>query len=520
LALPKPINNRNKEKNKKQQEELVRDVSRTAAALSAAETVERFGSANAEFIKGYAGLDNEAGLVFDRSLKKIYEYKVNPEYANQNIKQQAGFSAEVAATSRDNAEAIINKSDIRTVRSEDVSGYGKNHPVVDRVQLLDGRIIDGSESQMKFVANRDDLFRKIASDNGKFSRYRGSKLELPSEQYEGAKEFCLDKAQKLRQQAETVAEAGKADVAEKLRREADNYTELAGNVRDSGLTTEEAIFYRKYPELATALDIGRTSHRAGVDAAKIGIVIGGMTTLIQNSIAVAQGKKELGEAAKDTVIGTGKAAALGYSTGFAGSAIKGAMQQSPKGFLRAIAKTNLPTLIVSTCVSLAVPIKKLVCGEIDGTTFLQEIGEKGSSMLSAGMYAAVGQLLIPIPIVGGVIGGMIGHALSSVFYKAAVESGRRVKQSREELQRIREIEKAARIEIDKQQALLDEFVRNEIPELKSYVQEFTSMLDGYGSVDEMAAGVNKIASLLGRALEFQSNEEFCRFMEADISLQL
>ena len=58
------------------------------------ETVQRGGSANAEFIKGYTGRDNETGKVFAKSLEGISKYKVNPDWSENNIKQQAGFEAE------------------------------------------------------------------------------------------------------------------------------------------------------------------------------------------------------------------------------------------------------------------------------------------------------------------------------------------------------------------------------------------------------------------------------------------
>jgi len=127
------------------QNEIEKDRARTASALSTHETVQRFGSANAEYVKGYRGVDNETGQRFAKGLVDIAQHKVNddPLYAAQNIKQQAGFSAEVATTSRDNAEAIINRSDVRTSRTDDLPQYGKNHNVVDRVQLLDGQVNRG-----------------------------------------------------------------------------------------------------------------------------------------------------------------------------------------------------------------------------------------------------------------------------------------------------------------------------------------------------------------------------------------
>ena len=148
--------------------EIVHDIARNGVALATNETVSRFGSATAEFIKGYRGIDNETGQKFAKGLADIAKHKVNldPGEAAKNIKQQAGYAAEVAATSRDNAEAIIQGSDVRTWRSDDRSQFGRNHNVVDRVQVLNDEIIEGSQAQMKFVGDRDQLFDRIAREDG------------------------------------------------------------------------------------------------------------------------------------------------------------------------------------------------------------------------------------------------------------------------------------------------------------------------------------------------------------------
>lgn len=500
------------------------DIVNISVALSTSETVNRHGSAAAEFIKGYRGKDNETGQKFAKGLVDIANHKVNddPQYAKQNIKQQAGYSAEVATTSRDNAKAIINGSKIRTSRSDDLPEFGRNHNVVDRVQILDGKIIEGSQSQMKFVGNRDQLFDDIAKENGGFARYRGVKLELPSEQFEGAASFCRDKAQTLREQADKVEQHGKSDVAAKLRRDAENYEQLADNVRDSGLTTEQAIFYREHPEIATARDIARTSHLAGMEGAKYGAIIGGSISLLQNILATAQGKKELGEAAKDLLFDTSKAGVIGYATAFVGSALKGGMQQSGNQTLSTLAKTNAPTLALNICLSLGSSIKRYITGEISEAQLLNEVGEKGAGMLSSSMMAALGQLAIPIPFVGAAIGGMIGYSLSSMFYQSALDAARGVELSREQLTRIRAIESAARDRVAKEQAQLDAFTQREIPQLREETNRLISVVNtvSSGGPDALAGAINHYATLLGKQLQFQTMIEFDDFMSSDQPLTL
>lgn len=557
-------------------EEIARDITRTAAALSTSETVNRYGSANAEYLKGYSGVDHETGQKFAKGLADIAKHKVHadPDLAKQNIKQQAGFSAEVAATSRDNAEAIISGSKVRTSRSDDLPHYGRNHNVVDRVQILDGQIIEGSQAQMKFVGDRNQLLDDIAREDGKFTRYQGTKLELPSEQFEGSKAYYLEEAKKLRERAQSIAadpakadqviklqreaeafeklvaskdfqpkpaadycrdqarqrrlnadaaeKNGNTDAAAKLRREADNYDQLADNVSDSGLTTEDAIFYRKHPEFATLRDIARTSHRAGMEGAKYGAAIGGSISLLQNLLATAQGDKAVGEAVQDLAVDTAKAGAMGYATAFAGAALKGGMQQSSSQTLRTLSNTNAPALAINICLSLGSSVKRYVTGEISEAQLLTEVGEKGAGMLSSGMMAALGQLAIPVPFVGAAIGGMIGYTLSSLFYQATLDAARGVELSRQQLARTRAIQAAARDRIADEQARLDAFTQRELPQLRKETEHLFAIVNSNASAsaDVLAAAINQFATLLGKQLQFQTMAEFDDFMNSDLPLKL
>src|SRR5690606_6844182 len=109
-------------------------------------------------------------------------------------------------------------------------------------------------------------------------------------------------------------ELGDTERAGAFRNKANNYDRLEKNIRDAGLTSEEALQYRLNPLRETFKDIATTSHRAGVEGAKYGAAIGGSISLITNlCLCVVEGKDPR-EAVKDAAIDTGKAAALGYGT--------------------------------------------------------------------------------------------------------------------------------------------------------------------------------------------------------------
>lgn len=568
-------------------QEIASDKTRAGVALAASETINRHGSANAEYIKGYTGIDYETGQTLHDGLKSVSQKNTGPL-------QKAGTAAEIHATNRDNAKNIIDKTPARSARTDDLSRqYGANHPIADRLHVhADGTV---SYSQMKFEGDVDALIKKIVKKDGEYAKYldpqrvceerarrhldnalkldekaklaetRGQseiaaqhrknanalrtraarnqeigaseiKLELPTEQVDLVKKQCQDNASRLRADAaRREADAavqdrlGNPEGAQDLRNEAREFIEeadrndrLTDQVVDSGVSQDEANLAASEPLRTTVTSILKTSHRAGMEGAKFGAVIGGCISLLQNIFATAQGSKDIAAAAGDVALDTASAAAIGYGTGFVGAALKGGLQQSSRAGLRTLANTNAPALAVNICISLGTSVKRYVTGEITESQLLAEVGEKGSGMLSASMMAALGQLAIPIPFVGAAVGGMIGYTLSSMFYQSALDAARGAEASRELLERVHAIEAAARARIAEEQVALDNFLRREIPELQAETQRLFNVVNASApdQVDTLATAINRYAELLGRRLQFQSMAEFDVFMKSDETLRL
>ena len=500
-----------------------RQILDAATTMSTLETVQRYGNANAEYIKGYTGRDELTGQTFTHGLKKISGYKLDPVRPENSIAQQAGYAAEVAATSRDNAEAIISGSPVRTVRSDDHPQYRRNDDRVDRIRVLDGQIIEGSQSQMKFVGNRDRLLEKIAAPDGEFSRYRGLKLELPSEQYVDAEAYCRAQAADLRRQADVVDARGKPEVALHLRAKADNYEQLAGNLLDTGLTSDDAKFYRTHPLMATVRDIAHTSHRAGLEGARGAFMVGAAISMATNAYAVATERRGMIDAGRAVLVDGAVSAGMGYATAASGAALTAVMQQSGRQSLQVLSRTAAPAMVVDVCVTMTGCIRRYARGEIDGVQFLDEIGEKGSGMMASAMMAALGQIAIPVPVVGAAIGGMIGCTLSSIFYRETLEAARSADLAAERLALAIELNKAAREEILAQRLALAQFIAAELPVLNDETAQLLCALDTTQpeiDADGFAAAINRFALLLGSRLQFASLQEFDLFMTGDEPLRL
>lgn len=489
-----------------------------AIASSQFELTQRYGQAGAEYLKGYRGIDHETGQVFDRSLRQISESKINPEYAEQNIKQQAGYSAEIRSANRRNAKAIIEGRNSYTYRSEDVAGYGKNHNTIDLIEISDEKIIT---SQTKFISNQGDLLKKIACGQGggknDLSRYLDvDKLEVPTEQVESMKEICREKSKGLREQNANLKAKGKTDLAKLKLKQAENYEALEKKISDSGLSTEDAIRTRINPEKETFKEITRTSHQAGIEGAKLGAAIGGSVSLVSNAIALYSGDKTLCEATSETIKDTAKSAGMGYATGFSGSALKAYCSQSSSNTLRAVAKTNLPATIISICASTGKLIARYAKGEINEAELAQEMGLSLSGMLSASMFAGIGQIAIPIPVLGSLIGGMVGYAMTNTFYQSFFDVLKETKLSKQRREIVEMHCATAKIIANEYRKHITQLFDSKITQLKDTGQAMFDALDNPElSCDEFCAEMNRFALMLGKDLPIKNKAELDKVMQSN-----
>lgn len=498
---------------KKDKRKTLENVALTGAS---AEVVQRYGSAAKEHLVAYSGVDNETGMQLKKGLKDIAESKVNPENEYANLKQQAGFAAENKYTARENAERIINKDKTRVVNT-DTKGSGSYNQLYDHYIIdKNGNII--SAEQMKFVGNSPEACFKLLASK-KFQKYidADAKITVPSDYYDGVIKEADRQIAELEKKLE-YAKANHTDQVENIQEKLNKYKKLRRSIKNSNVSTKEALFAKQHPKLSTATDIAKISHRAGLEQAKYGAAIGGTVSIIQNAVALCKGDIEINEAGIAVVKDTTKAAVTSYAIGAAGSALKGVMQNSGSSVVRSISKTNLPAALVTTAVEAGKTLKKYISGEIDGLECLEELGEKGTGMVSSAMFATAGQMLIPIPVVGATVGAMVGYALSSACYKVLVDSLKEARFAHEE-----------RLRIEKECAevikMLEEYRKEMNEVVNKYMTEHTAVFNsafskmeeaiGMNDIDGFISGANLITKKLGGKVRYNNFEEFNAFMESD-----
>ncbi|WQX01551.1 hypothetical protein FE355_03570 [Helicobacter pylori] len=474
----------------------------------------------------YASANREHLSVLDR-LEEISKRKINPNYINQNINQQAGYSAEIKEQTRVNADNILAGKRERVCQYDDLSSEqkaqikkffpnyatpSKNHEIVDYVSVDErGNVIPNTAMQSKFVGrNGAECFEKFLSkDYDKYLK-NGMKMEIPKDFFGDFQKEANIKIKSLESQIAKQKGLGNFQKAAHLEEKLQKCKTIKAHTRPARVAKGEAIEARLNPNLSTAKDVASVSHQAGMNAAQTGALIGGGVSLITNVYeCVANGKDPI-KALKHTAIATLKGGALSYGSAFASSSFGGLMQSSTNKVIQSLGKGSLPAMFVGACVANATVLTRYFSGKIDETELLKQLGKTNATLVSSGAMAVAGQALIPIPVVGALVGGFVGAILSETCFNAFLKAREEAKLARQR-----------RIEIEKE---CHEFIKlleayqNQFKEVfKRYFHETTKFFNqnfdeleraSYAGDADLAIAVNnKSREWLGQKALFDNKQE-------------
>ncbi len=434
-------------------------------------------SSTAEESALHASTNREHFSAWDR-LEEISKRKINPNYINQNINQQAWYSAEIKEQARVNVHNILAGKRERVRQYDDLSSEkksqvkkffpnyatpSKNHELVDYVSVdKKGNVIPGTAVQSKFVGrNGEECFKKLLSKDYEKYFENGAKMNVPKDYYRDIQKAADAKIKSLESQIAKQKGLGDFQKSAHLEEKLQKCKTIKAHTRPASTTKAEAIEARLNPNLSTAKDVTSVSHQAGMNAAQTGALIGGGVSLATNVYeCVANGKDPI-KAIKHTAIATLKGGALSYGSAFASFSLGGWMQSSANKIIQSLGKGSLPAMFVGACVTNATVLTRYFSGKIDKTELLKQLGKANATLVSSGAMAFAGQALIPIPVVGALIGGFVGAILSETFFNAFLKAREEAKLARQR-----------RIEIEKECWEI-------IKLLKMYQNQFKEMFERY-----------------------------------------
>jgi hypothetical protein len=497
---------------------------------ASAETLDRYSKAANEHFVAFSG-KVVAGEELTKGLKEISEYKTNDKYYNQNIKQQAGFSAELKSVARNNADNIINGKAERYIRSDDIGNV--NDQIFDiRVLDANGNEISGSAAQMKFVGNSsDELLSKLRSS--KYRKYldADAKLAIPDDYYDAlmGKDGIDKEIKRLQSQLEHVEKEGNTKLIAEKKAQIEDCKKIKRNLCKSGLSRGEAIEARKNPLRSTAKDIGKIAHKAGIEQAKTGAVISGSISIVKNVVACIKGEKEIDDAALSVAKDIGKGTVFSYATAFSGTVVNGAMKNASSSYIRSLSNTNLAAGLVATTVNVGKTMVRYIKGDLTGAQCVEALGEQGVGQIGTAVYSTIaitavqGSGSVAIKVLAGITGSTLGYTAAVAVYKELATSLKDHELAIENRKRIETECNEAVLMICKYRNEMNVIIEQYFSEHYTVFDESFETMDRAiieNDVDGFIAGNTMIQEKLGHQIQFRSKSEFEDIMSSDIPLKL
>lgn len=186
--------------------------------------------------------------------------------------------------------------------------------------------------------------------------------------------------------------------------------ELSDHIRQVGQKAK--LETDLYLARARIKNIADTSVQAGTAA---GINAGGTAATISgvyNIIACLRGEKSISDAMRDIGDNSLDAGVKGCLVGAGTTVINNTLAASQNELISALGKQNALGTALAAVTVTGDTLMKWSTGEISSQECVLDLGEKGFGYGGSIYGAAVGQALIPIPIVGSAIGCMVGGQIS------------------------------------------------------------------------------------------------------------
>ena len=386
----------------------------------------------------YSGIELPDGTQ-SLGLQEIHDWKVNPEYYTQNMKQHAGYAAEVIGTAKENMQAKIDGTGITSYRADDCPDlFQKNDQYVDKIRVdADGNIVD--RVQVKFVGkDAGECLSKLMSK--KFDKYftdgMVDKLEVPKDYYDDMMKLIPDKIDELQEQLDHVQSEGKVDAAKGIENRINKYKQLQDMLEQSTVSSDEAVEAVKHPKrYVTKLFVEDTfaqSHQAGLDSAAVAATITVAVSTVDNVSKVMEGEITAQEAFVDVAKDTAIAGGIAYGTTFVSTAVAQTMSASSHQLIHSLGSSGVPAAVISFGVESFDSVVDYADGVIDGKQLAYELGENAAQVAGSAAGAAVTGAIVGSVVPGagtvvgfaaGMVGGMVGCAVASEAYVSAVEFG-------------------------------------------------------------------------------------------------
>jgi|GEM_PF-1203688 len=272
------------------------------------------------------------------------------------------------------------------------------------------------------------------------------------------------------------------------------------------------------------------AHQSGLEAGNIGGAIAGGISGVAGLVRLARGEAKPGEIMAQVAVD----AAKGYAASYASAAIsKASTHAIREGFTRmggaklgeaasaSFVKSNAHVALAAGIVQSGKSLARYMNGEIDDTELLSEISHTAMTGASAFYYGALGQLVIPVPVLGAFIGSTVGYFVGNMLHQSGLISlgeTAAVKIARERKERVEAmcltaipLMRAHRLELD--QLIQEHFAGRHKQLCGAFDGLETALVDWDG--DGLLASLEQVNQVFAASLPFKNQDEFDAMMLDD-----
>ncbi|WP_318367858.1 hypothetical protein [Enterobacter sp.] len=267
-------------------------------------------------------------------------------------------------------------------------------------------------------------------------------------------------------------------------------------------------------------------HESGKRAGNMGAAVAGGISAISEGFALFKGEKELGEVTVNIVL----ASAKGYATGYAVTALSKGVTHTASyylgtGIASTLVRSNAPVAIASGVVNASKSMIAFMQGEIDAEQLSDEISHTAITSTASFYYGAVGQAIIPIPVVGALVGAGVGYFIGNMIHQSgllALGDSAVVKAAKAHRKQVEAMCLAAIPEIQRHRHEMEQMLSQHFAERKAHFTDAFSAMDAAlyeWEPDNFMAGLTVINDQFGGVLPFKNFSEFDAFMKSDEALE-
>lgn len=411
-------------------------------------------------------------------LQKLKDFIGDPEHILGSAATKHGEIAENAQVYISNARRLVEGLS----KEYSFEGVGRTAPedYLKNGQPIQSKFYVGPSGKNTFIA-----IQKHLEKYPDFLK-NGGKYEIPKEQYEKILELLGKPSSELSRSEATLVNAIREwekqhgiSFADKVNPSVVGYADVQqGTINDTVKNEEESIKEKDQERRDEAYHQSKPSLKEGAKVTAISAAIEGGVAFCTG---VAQ-KRKAGKKISEFTAEDWKDVGLDTAVGSAKGGIRGAAVYALSNFTTTPA--NVATGLVTATFGVVAQAKQLREGKIDSESFLINSEAVCLDVTISTISSLLGQIAIPVPILGALIGNVAGMLL----YDIAKQQG--LKQEKDLITKYRN-------EIVRLNEQLDEQYKSLVQILETNIQKFKSMI-------ELAFDVNVNVA-------FESSVAFARF---------